>query len=95
MNLPLRCNFIAEVRGGPEFRGWDQEMYMLANVVDGVNSNTYVNLAANSDKKHRPKPPELVKRPEDAKKKREAGQTQFAAMARMAHKRSRIRKVSK
>jgi hypothetical protein len=95
MNLPLGSNFIAEIRGGPEFRGWDQVMYMLANAVDGINSNAYITLAANSDKKHRPKAPELVKRPEESKKKREAGQTQFAAMARMAHKRSGIRKVAK
>ncbi len=95
MNLPLGSNLIAEIRGGPEFRGWDQEMYMLANIVDAANTNVYAVVAANSDKKHRPKAPEPVERPDFAKNKRQAGQNQFAMMANMAHKRSKIRKVSK
>ncbi len=95
MNLPLGSNLIAEIRGGPEFRGWDQGLYMLANIVDGVNTNAYVTVAANSDKKHRPKAPEPVERPDSAKKKKQAGQNQFAMMANMAHKRSQIRKVTK
>lgn len=80
-NLPLDSATVSAIRGGPEFRNWNANMYMLANLVDAVNHNTYVLTAANSSKK-KPKQPEPVKRP-DAKKPKSNGGL-FAHMARTA-----------
>lgn len=78
-NLPLDSASMAAIRGGPEFIGWDPHMYMLANIVDAIQTNTYAFVAANS--KRKPKAPTPVKRP---KQKGNPEQARFAALARIA-----------
>lgn len=56
--LPLGSAFIAETRGGPQFRGWDQAMYARVAQVDAANSANWMFVVANKDpKKQAPKPP--------------------------------------
>jgi hypothetical protein len=81
-NFPPDSATAASMRGGPEFRGWDNTVYMLANVVDAIRENTYVFVAANS--KRKPKPPKPVDRPTAKKKPGGPTGSRFALMARMA-----------
>jgi hypothetical protein len=82
--LPLESATVAAMRGGDQFRGWNQELYMLANLLDAVRENTYAFVAANSKKK--PKAPEPVQRPEKQQKKKTS---LFAAMARAEWRKGR------
>jgi hypothetical protein len=74
--LPVESRTVAAIQGGPEFRSWTPDTYLLAAVIDAVRENTWAFVSANSKKK--PKPPEPVKRPGKAKKKKT---NSFAAMA--------------
>jgi hypothetical protein len=78
-SLPMESATVAAMRGGEQFRGWNQEMYMLANVLDAVRENTYAFVAANS--KRKPKTPEPTQRPEKQQKRKS---NLFANMARAA-----------
>jgi hypothetical protein len=78
--LPLESATVAAIRGGHQFRGWGVDRYMMANVVDAVNENTYATIAVSGATKRKPKQPEPVWRPKglkDGKPKRST----FAAMA--------------
>lgn len=57
-------------------------MYMLANVIDAINQNTFVLVSANS--KRKPKRPEPIMRPSVKQKQKAPGGGLFAQMARMA-----------
>lgn len=82
--LPLGSSFMASVRGGKQFEGWDTQTYMLAHLIDAVRENTYAFICANS--KRKPKAPKPVDRPTV---KTPASGNQFAAMARLAHARGK------
>jgi len=57
--LPIESAFVAERRGGQEYRGWGPDRYMAAGQMDLTKAQSYLFLLANSDpKKARPKPPE-------------------------------------
>lgn len=81
-NLPLDSATVASIRGGPQFRGWDNSVYMLANVVDAIKENTYAFVAANS--KRKPQKPKPVERPAAKKKRTNPLANRFAMMARVA-----------
>lgn len=84
--LPEGSATIAELRGGPQFNGWDTDRYLLTQLIDSVRENTWVLIAANSKKK--PKHPEPMPRPKvDAPKKK----NQFAAMARAAYRKGAVK----
>lgn len=83
-NMPMASATAAALRGGDQFRGWDIQTYMLANIVDAVQQNTFAFVSANSKKK--PKAPEPVERPAQKKQKSNPRQNTFAAMARMAYR---------
>jgi hypothetical protein len=87
--LPLDSATVASLQGGEEFRGWDSHMYMLANVIDAINQNTYVLVSANS--KRKPKRPEPIPRPAKQKSKKPGGGL-FAQMARTAFMNSQAAK---
>jgi hypothetical protein len=74
--LPIESATVAELRGGPEFRGWGADRYLMARLIEGVEGLFHAFVSANTKKK--PKAPERVARPE--KKQREGGNT-FRAMA--------------
>lgn len=86
--LPIDSATAASLRGGDQFRGWDVNTYVLANIFDAVQSNTYAFIAANSKKK--PPKPEPMPRPSNKKaKKKDPANNKFAAMARLAFKKGR------
>jgi len=73
----------AAQRGGPEFRGWSFDRYLLAALVDGINLNTHYFISANTDPKKKSKIPEpkFVPLPGEAeRKKKEAESNPFAIM---------------
>lgn len=67
--LPLGSATVAAIRGGIEFRGWDVERYHTAAIIDAVIENTYVLIAANSERT--PKSPKPTPRPDDKAKKQD------------------------
>lgn len=79
--LPVESAFYSQVRGGPQFIGWNPDRYLLAALVDGVNSLTYAFVQANS--KRKAKKPDPVWRPEKSKSDQKS--SLFAAMARRAY----------
>ncbi len=89
-NLPIDSATVAHLRGGQEFQGWDHQLYMLANLYDAVRENTYVTVLAHS--KRKPPHPDPFPRPQETKKiakKQTPGDSQFAAMARLAYRSGR------
>ncbi|MDV6975340.1 D site-binding protein [Mycobacterium intracellulare] len=63
--LPMGSAFVAEIRGGREFRGWDQGRYMQATLIDAVRLLQYIFILAHVDpKKSKPKPPESFPLPD-------------------------------
>lgn len=57
--LPLGSAFVAETRGGQEFRGWDQDRYMRVAQIDAQNNANWLFVMANKDpKKAALKPPD-------------------------------------
>lgn len=66
--LPMGSAFIAEQRGGQQFRGWDQSQYMTATLIDAVRTLTYAFVLAHVDPdKTRPKPPAQYPVPDKVK----------------------------
>lgn len=76
---------MAEVRGGVQFRGWDETRYLLASISNAIRLQSYILLLANRDpKKRKPNPPtpwELPKSNKAPKKKQEHKPGSFAAIA--------------
>lgn len=55
--LPLESRTIARLRGGEQFIGWGVDRYMMAQLIDSVNSVAHISASANSKKKLKaPKP---------------------------------------
>lgn len=80
--LTLGSRFVSVLQGSPEFIGWDVTQYQLANLIDAVNSTTYVVTAANS--KRKPKAPKPAFRP---KKNGRKANNQFVTQLEMAKQR--------
>jgi hypothetical protein len=58
-HLPVESAFIAEVRGGRQFRGWGEDRYMQAALLNAVRAANYLFILANTDpKKKKPEAPE-------------------------------------
>lgn len=80
--MPLGSATVAALRGGAEYRGWDQDRYMTADLIDLLNTSIYVTVAANSKKK--PKQPEPYTRPGANKRQEKANSFRAMAAARLA-----------
>lgn len=77
--LPPTSRTMAAIQGGDEFRGWSIDTYLLAALVDALNTNTFAFVKANTKK--RVKEPRPVPRPGDAeRRKRENASNPFAQM---------------
>lgn len=63
--IPLEPNSLwaAKERGGPEYFGWSEDSFQLANIVDSINQNTSVTAAHGSGKRAKKVP--AVYRPTD------------------------------
>ncbi|AWY03843.1 tail assembly chaperone [Gordonia phage Nedarya] len=86
INLPATSAFYASRRGGAHYRGWDEERYLLAALVNSQRMANYMFQLANRDPKKSSVPPvpEPIPLPDDKdeKKKKPAHKPgSFAAMA--------------
>lgn len=84
--LPVGSAFVAEVRGGQEFRGWDEDRYQMAALIDAIRILQYIFVLANIDpKKKKPKPPEPYPTPDKATKHKQPDKPgSFAFIAKSA-----------
>jgi hypothetical protein len=90
-HLPIGSAFVAENRGGQQFRGWDEAQYMTAGLINAVRSLQYVTVLANSDpNKRKPGPPDPYPTPDEGvrrkyrRKSDHPGSFGFMAKARLA-----------
>ena len=72
MYLPLGSAFVAERRGGQEFRGWDHSRYAMVDAANSLRSIQHLYLAAHIDRRKArvPKPPEPFPTPEETRSKK-------------------------
>ena len=52
-NLDYQSAFVAEVRGGQQYRGWDEDRYMDAAQINALRTLIYIFILANTDPKKR------------------------------------------
>jgi hypothetical protein len=91
-NLPIDSAFYAEVRGGQQFRGWGEDRYMTARLIDSIRALTYLFICANTDpKKKRPEPPDPHPTPDGLKVKKPAKSGSFAATVRTLSEKAKKR----
>jgi hypothetical protein len=85
-NLPIESAFIAEVRGGRQFRGWDEDRYQSAALINALRVHNYYFALANCDPKKRRniKPPDMWPLPDEVKKRDAPGSFAFIAKAHLA-----------
>lgn len=78
--LPLGSAFVAERRGGQQFRGWDESRYTLVAIVNAIRSlhHTYVSAHSKSSRK----PPEPFPIPERTKRSSADKPGSFAFIAK-------------
>lgn len=87
--LPAGSRFYAARRGGVQFRGWTEDRYLLAAVVNSIRVLQWTYVSAHS--KRKPSEPEMVPIP-DVEKKRKDGPGSFAHTARLKLEASRQRR---
>jgi hypothetical protein len=93
--LPIESATVAAMRGGPEFRGWGQDRYLMATLIDAVNNLNYTLTVVNTDsKKPKPQPPEPVYRPDKAAEKKKQVNP-FTAIAKQKLDEARRRKAGR
>lgn len=81
--LPMGSSFVAEIRGGMQFRGWDEDRYMQAALIDSVRVLQYILILVNSDpKKSKPPPPEPYPLPDHVKRNKQDEPGSFAFIAK-------------
>jgi len=87
--LPETSRFMAEKRGGQQFRGWDASRYALVATVNALRALQYTYITAHS--KSKPKLPEMFPIPDDIKRKNDGpGSFAFIAAQRLAETRRRL-----
>lgn len=81
--LPIESAFVAERRGGQQFRGWDESRYALVATVNAIRALQYTYVAAHS--KTKPKTPDPFPIPERKTTQAEKpGSFAFIAAAKLA-----------
>lgn len=84
--LPAESAFVAECRGGPEFRGWDGDRYVSVAILEAIRSLQYVFILANRDpKKRTPNPPDPYPLPDKITRNKPADQPGSFAFIAKAH----------
>ena len=78
--LPPGSRFYAARRGGAQFRGWDEDRYLMAAIVNSIRVLQWTYVAAHS--KRKPPEPDMVPIP-DVEKKRKDGPGSFAHTAKL------------
>jgi hypothetical protein len=79
----MGCRFVASLRGGDRFIGWDEGRYMQAAQIDAHRILQYIMILVNSDpKKSKPPPPEPYPLPDNVKRSEQDKPGSFASIAR-------------
>lgn len=69
-NLPLESAFVAETRGGQEYRGWSEDRYIQAALLNSMRLLIYIFTLANIDPKaKKPQQPEPYPLPGNRERK--------------------------
>lgn len=86
--LPTDTALAASRRGGPQFRGWDEDRYALVTLVNEMRAGNHLTLLVNRDPKKgsKPKPPEPFPTPDSKTKTPAPKPGSFAAMVVAAKK---------
>ncbi|GAA5081560.1 hypothetical protein GCM10023319_23280 [Nocardia iowensis] len=77
MHLPPEAAFVAAWRGGPQYRGWNEDRYLAVAQVNAIRELTWAYIAAHA--KRRPAPPEPIPTP-DSEKQRPKKSNQFSEL---------------
>lgn len=77
--LPVGSRYMAERRGGQQFRDWTPQVYALVSCANTLRSLQYVTVAINS--KTKPKLPAPFPIPDRPVRKKLSGSNSFAAIA--------------
>lgn len=80
--LPESCRYVAEQRGGPQFRGWDMSRYAAVATVNAVRALNHTYVAAHS--KSKPKAPEPFPVPDSTVRRRKSNTFALLAAKKMA-----------
>lgn len=80
-HLPHDAAFVAAWRGGPHYRGWDEDRYLAVAQVNAIRELSYLYLSAHA--KRRPAPPEPIPTP-DSETRRHSKPNEFAELMRRA-----------
>jgi hypothetical protein len=79
IQLPAGSRFYAEKRGGPAFRGWDEDRYAMVAVINAVRALQWTYVASKSKRR----PPQLQPFPiPDEMRRRKEGPGTFAFIAK-------------
>lgn len=80
--LPLGSAFVAETRGGQQFRGWDGDRYIQVALINALRTLIHVFILANKDpKKKAPEAPQPYPTPDEKSTPRSAKPGSFAFIA--------------
>lgn len=92
--LPMESAFVAALRGGRQFRGWDEDRYQTAALINSIRALGHNFVLANSDpKKRKPQPPDPWPLPDDTTKTKPRDKPgSFAFIARDLAARAKRRK---
>jgi hypothetical protein len=81
--LPMGSSFVAEIRGGIQFRGWDEDRYMRAAFIDSVRVLQYILILCNSDpNKPKAQPPDPYPLPDNVKRTEQDSPGSFGFIAK-------------
>lgn len=95
-NLSFDSAFLAEVRGGQQFRHWGRDLYQLVAMTDAVRALSYLFVLANlGPKATKPKPPEPSPIPDQTTKSKQDGPGSFAFIAKAKIAAARQRKAQR
>lgn len=96
-NLPYDSAFVAELRGGPQYRGWDEDRYLAASTSNAIRTLLYLFILANRDPRKSSKPvmPKPWPLPDDKDKKKQQQDQPgtFAFMAKSLLSKAKKRKA--
>lgn len=92
-NLPADSVYVALERGGEQFIGWDSDRYILTNILDAIQHNTYALVSANSQKKVTA--PEPAWRPDTAQRRKDKQRSKANPFAQMLQAAKRTQEQQK
>lgn len=92
--LPTGSAFRASQRGGQHYRGWDEDRYMMAQLINVASALQYITLLANlKEDTQKPDAPELFPLPDDREKPKQDKPGSFGSIAKSLLAKAKARKA--